>query len=102
VRPRRAGFCATVAQSQAMPPPRVILITYNEECDLLRARGKWAGMPWTMLQRFLLQLGFLDGDRGALIAWTAGRTVWMKCRKLGMLAGARQFERPMWPQGEVA
>jgi glycosyltransferase involved in cell wall biosynthesis len=62
--------------------------------------GMWVGAPWTLVQRFVLQLGFLDGYRGALIAWTSARYVWMKYRKLGVLARGGRLEHRMWPQGE--
>lgn len=64
----------------------------NRAAEDLYARGRrgWRGgmfvaAPWTLLQRFFLQLGFLDGYRGAIIAWTSARYVWMKYSKLGVL-----------------
>lgn len=68
-----------------------------------RGRRRWhAGMylsaPWTVLQKFVLQRGFLDGRRGALIAWAAGRYVWMKYRKLGILVRGGKLQRREWPQ----
>ena len=68
-----------------------------------RGRRSWRfGMlvaaPWAMLQRFLLQLGFLDGYRGVLIAWTSGRYVWMKYRKLGILVRGGKLPGRAWPQ----
>jgi glycosyltransferase involved in cell wall biosynthesis len=60
--------------------------------------GMWIAAPWTMAQRFLLQLGFLDGYRGALIAWTSGRYVWMKYRKLGVLVRGGKLPDRAWPQ----
>jgi hypothetical protein len=54
--------------------------------------------PWALVNKFMLQGGFLDGYRGALIAWTSARYVWMKYRKLGVLArGGKLRDRP-WPQ----
>ena len=71
----------------------------------LFARGRhhwraamWLAAPWAFLRTFLLQAGFLDGYRGALIAWTSARYVWMKYRKLGiLLRGGKLRDRP-WPQ----
>jgi len=60
--------------------------------------GMWARAPWTLVQRFLFQLGFLDGYRGALIAWTSARYVWLKYRKLGVLARGGKLEARAWPQ----
>lgn len=60
--------------------------------------GMWLAAPWTLLQRFFLQLGFLDGYRGALIAWTSARYVWLKYRKLGVLARGGKLEARAWPQ----
>ena len=60
--------------------------------------GMWVAAPWTLVQRFLFQLGFLDGYRGALIAWTSARYVWMKYRKLGVLARGGKLEPRAWPQ----
>lgn len=60
--------------------------------------GMWVAAPWTLLQRFFLQLGFLDGYRGALIAWTSARYVRMKYRKLGVLVGGGKLEARAWPQ----
>lgn len=71
----------------------------------LYARGRrswrgamWVATPWTFFNRLLLQLGFLDGYRGVLIAWTSARYVWLKYRKLGILLhGGKLAARP-WPQ----
>jgi glycosyltransferase involved in cell wall biosynthesis len=60
--------------------------------------GMWLAAPWTLLQRFFLQLGFLDGYRGALIAWTSARYIWLKYRKLGVLARGGKLEARAWPQ----
>lgn len=75
----------------------------------LHARGKnrwrggmWVAAPFTLLKRFLLQLGVLDGYRGALIAWTSARYVWLKYRKVGVLARGGKLESRAWPQaGDV-
>ena len=71
----------------------------------LYARGgrSWRGAmfiaaPWTFLQRLVFRLGFLDGYRGLLIAWTSARYVWMKYRKLGLLIRGGKLERRTWPQ----
>ena len=71
----------------------------------LYARGRrrwrgdmWVAAPWTLMQRFLFQLGFLDGYRGALIAWTSARYVWLKYRKLGVLVRGGKLEARAWPQ----
>jgi glycosyltransferase involved in cell wall biosynthesis len=68
-----------------------------------RGRRRWrAGMflaaPWTVVRKFVFQRGFLDGRRGALIAWAAGRYVWMKYRKLGVLLRGGKLQRRQWPQ----
>lgn len=60
--------------------------------------GMWVAAPWTLLQRFVFQLGFLDGYRGALIAWTSARYVWLKYRKLGVLVHGGKLEARGWPQ----
>jgi glycosyltransferase involved in cell wall biosynthesis len=60
--------------------------------------GMWVAAPWTLLQRFVIQLGFLDGYRGALIAWTSMRYVWLKYRKLGVLVRGGKLEPRAWPQ----
>lgn len=60
--------------------------------------GMWVAAPWTLLQRFVFQLGFLDGYRGALIAWTSARYVWLKYRKLGVLVRGGKLEARAWPQ----
>ena len=41
--------------------------------------------PWTLLQKFFLRAGFLDGYRGWLIARMAARYVFLKYGKLGVL-----------------
>jgi len=64
--------------------------------------GMWLGAPWVLVQRFLLQLGFLDGYRGALIAWTSARYVWLKYRKLGVLVRGGKLEERAWPQARDA
>jgi glycosyltransferase involved in cell wall biosynthesis len=71
----------------------------------MHARGmrRWrAGMyfatPWTFLNRLVFRLGFLDGYRGVLIAWTSAVYVWMKYRKLGQLVRGGKLERRAWPQ----
>jgi glycosyltransferase involved in cell wall biosynthesis len=60
--------------------------------------GMWVAAPWTLVKRFVLQLGFLDGYRGALIAWTSARYVWLKYRKLGVLVRGGKLEARAWPQ----
>ena len=60
--------------------------------------GMWVAAPWTFLQKFLLQLGFLDGYRGAVIAWTSALYVWMKYRKLGLLIHGGTLQNRSWPQ----
>jgi glycosyltransferase involved in cell wall biosynthesis len=62
----------------------------------------WFAAPWTLLQRFLIQLGFLDGHRGAIIAWTSARYVWMKYRKLGVLVRGGKLEQRARPQAKGA
>jgi len=60
--------------------------------------GMWVAAPWTLVQRFFFQMGFLDGYRGALISWTSARYVWLKYRKLGVLARGGKLEARAWPQ----
>ena len=60
--------------------------------------GKWIATPWTLLKRFVFQLGFLDGSRGAIIAWTSARYVWMKYSKLGVLVHGGTLPTHVWPQ----
>lgn len=45
--------------------------------------------PWTLLRTFVMQMGFLDGSRGWLIARMAARYVFLKYRKLGRLVQSR-------------
>jgi glycosyltransferase involved in cell wall biosynthesis len=68
-----------------------------------RGRRRWrAAMclaaPWAFLNTLVLRLGFLDGYRGAVIAWTSALYVWMKYHKLGRLVRGGQLERRPWPQ----
>jgi glycosyltransferase involved in cell wall biosynthesis len=77
----------------------------NKAAEDLYARGRrhwraamWIAAPWTLVQKFIFQLGFLDGYRGALIAWTAARYVWMKNRKLGILSRGGNLPQRDWPQ----
>jgi glycosyltransferase involved in cell wall biosynthesis len=68
-----------------------------------RGRRRWrAGMyvatPWTLISTLLFRLGFLDGYRGVLIAWTSARYVYMKYRKVGRLVRGGKLERRPWPQ----
>jgi len=68
-----------------------------------RGRRRWrAAMylaaPWTLVRTLLFRLGFLDGYRGVLIAWTSARYVWMKYRKVGRLVRGGKLERRPWPQ----
>jgi glycosyltransferase involved in cell wall biosynthesis len=68
-----------------------------------KGRHSWRGgmlvaAPWTLAKRFLLQMGFLDGYRGAVIAWTSARYVWLKYRKLGVLVRGGKLEARTWPQ----
>ena len=77
----------------------------NKAAEDLYARGRrrWRfsmlfGAPWTVLRVFLFKLGFLDGYRGAIIAWTAGRYVWLKYSKLGVLLRGGKLQHREWPQ----
>jgi len=45
----------------------------------------WVAAPWSWLRSFVLQGGFLDGYRGAMIARMAARAVRLKFAKLGRL-----------------
>jgi glycosyltransferase involved in cell wall biosynthesis len=60
--------------------------------------GMYVAAPWTLIQRLFLQLGLLDGYRGALIAWTSARYVWLKYRKLRILVRGGKLEARAWPQ----
>lgn len=53
----------------------------------------WLATPWSFLQSFVLQLGFLDGRRGALIAQMAARTTRLKFAKLGKLIAANRTSK---------
>ena len=71
----------------------------------LYARGRrrwraamWLAAPWAFVSTLFFRLGFLDGYRGALIAWTSTRYVWMKYRKLGRLVRGGKLEHRPWPQ----
>jgi glycosyltransferase involved in cell wall biosynthesis len=52
--------------------------------------GMWFGAPWAWFQYFVLGAGFLDGYRGAIIAGSGARTVWLKYRKLGELVQGKK------------
>lgn len=60
--------------------------------------GMWLAPPFTFVKRLILQMGFLDGYRGVLIAWTSARYVRLKYRKLGILARGGKLEARAWPQ----
>jgi glycosyltransferase involved in cell wall biosynthesis len=53
--------------------------------------------PWTIVQRLVFQLGFLDGRRGWLIAWLSGNYIYLKYRKLGRLLAGEKLARRSWP-----
>ncbi len=58
-------------------------------------RRSWRGAicfaaPWSWLHSFVVQRGFLDGYRGALIAQMAARSVRLKFTKLGRLVEAEK------------
>jgi glycosyltransferase involved in cell wall biosynthesis len=80
-----------------------VFTTLAAEDLYARGRRRWRATmclaaPWTFVKTLLFRLGFLDGYRGALIAWTSARYVWMKYRKLGRLVRGGQLERRRWPQ----
>jgi glycosyltransferase involved in cell wall biosynthesis len=80
-----------------------VFTTLAAEDAYAHGRRHWrgamcAGAPWTFLNRLVFRLGFLDGYRGVLIAWTSGLYVWMKYRKLGQLVRGGKLERRAWPQ----
>ena len=52
---------------------------------------------WTVLQRFVFQLGVLDGRRGWLIAWHSGNYIYLKYRKLGRLLAGEKLVHRSWP-----
>jgi cellulose synthase/poly-beta-1,6-N-acetylglucosamine synthase-like glycosyltransferase len=67
-----------------------------------RGRKSWrAAMilvpPWTIAQRLVFRLGFLDGRRGWLIAWMSAKYVYVKFRKLGRLLCGEKVARRAWP-----
>ena len=53
--------------------------------------------PWTIVQRLVFQLGFLDGRRGWLIAWFSGKYIYLKYRKLGRLLAGEKLVHRSWP-----
>jgi glycosyltransferase involved in cell wall biosynthesis len=53
--------------------------------------------PWTIIQRLVFQLGFLDGRRGWLIAWLSGNYIYLKYRKLGRLLAGEKLAHRSWP-----
>ncbi|MGC1188701.1 MAG: glycosyltransferase family 2 protein [Candidatus Acidiferrales bacterium] len=64
-----------------------------------RGRKHWrvkmyVAAPWTFFQRLMLRLGFLDGRRGWMIAWTSARYVRLKYAKLGALVRANGERAP--------
>jgi glycosyltransferase involved in cell wall biosynthesis len=80
-----------------------VFTTLAAEDAYARGRRRWrgamcVGAPWTFLNRLVFRLGFLDGYRGLLIAWTSALYVWMKYRKLGQLVRGGKLERRAWPQ----
>ena len=80
-----------------------VFTTLAAEDLYARGRRRWrAAMclaaPWTFANTFLFRLGFLDGYRGALIAWTSARYVYLKYQKLGHLVRGGRLERRPWPQ----
>jgi glycosyltransferase involved in cell wall biosynthesis len=80
-----------------------VFTTLAAEDLYARGRRRWRGAmclaaPWTFLHRLVFRLGFLDGYRGVLIAWTSARYVWLKYRKLGWLVRGGKLERRAWPQ----
>jgi glycosyltransferase involved in cell wall biosynthesis len=55
-----------------------------------RGRRSWLpamllATPWTLVRKFIIQRGFLDGKRGWRIAWHSTRYTYLKFRKLGKL-----------------
>ncbi len=58
-----------------------------------RGRRSWLpamllAPPWTLLRKFILQAGFLDGHRGWQIAQLSAKYTFLKYRKLGTLVRA--------------
>jgi glycosyltransferase involved in cell wall biosynthesis len=69
--------------------------TLAAEQMLMAGRRTWRGAmwlatPWSWFRSFVLQLGILDGYRGALIAQMAARSVRLKFAKLGKLIQAER------------
>jgi hypothetical protein len=67
-----------------------------------RGRKSWRlamifASPWTVVQRFVFQLGILDGRRGWLIAWHSGIYIYFKYRKLGRLLAGEKLAHRSWP-----
>jgi glycosyltransferase involved in cell wall biosynthesis len=76
--------------------------TLAAEDMFARGRTRWRpamifAPPWTILQRFVLQLGVLDGRRGWLIAWHSGKYIYLKYRKLGRLLAGEKLAHRSWP-----
>ncbi|HKV63612.1 MAG TPA: glycosyltransferase family 2 protein [Candidatus Acidoferrum sp.] len=58
----------------------------------------WLATPWNWFKSFVLQLGFLDGSRGWVIARMAARSTWLKFKKLGSIIDKeRRAERVRTP-----
>jgi glycosyltransferase involved in cell wall biosynthesis len=64
--------------------------------------GMYVAAPWTFFQRLILRLGFLDGRRGCVIAWTSARYVWLKYAKLGALLRANGAREPAGPEPKAS
>ena len=78
------------------------MTTLAAEDLFARGRKSWRpamifAPPWTILQRLVFQLGFLDGRRGFLIAWHSADYIYLKYRKLGRLLAGEKLARRSWP-----
>jgi len=58
----------------------------------------WFGPPWTLVHNFFFRRGFLDGYRGALLAWRGAHYVRLKYSKLGLLVRGGKLQHREWPQ----
>jgi hypothetical protein len=80
-----------------------VMTTLAAEDLFARGRKSWRGAmmfapPWTIVQKLVFQLGFLDGWRGGLIAWMAAVYIYRKYRKLGRLLAGETLTHRSWPQ----
>jgi glycosyltransferase involved in cell wall biosynthesis len=91
-------------RSRAEYEAKVEVFTTLAAEDLYRrGRRHWRAAlcvapAWTLLQKYIVQRGFLDGRRGMRIAWDGAKYVWIKYRKLGFLVRGGKLQHHEWPQ----